>query len=150
MRISNSLPGLLILILSIVVLLGTWPLSYWSGTAPGPGFLPVWLALGGTVLFVLQCVEAFRSRDGLLNDWPDGSALARPLASIIGLTAFGVFLPILGTLLTAALFVIFVLIFVLQRPIWPTLLTTAIILAVLEMVFARWLSIPLPTFSLVS
>lgn len=147
MRIGNVLPGVLILALSAAVFVQTRHLTYWGETAPGPGFFPAWLVLAGVVLFLLQFAEGWRARDSVAT-WPDRSALTRAGITYGGLAALGMLAPLLGMIPSIVLFVLFLLIVVLRRPVWPSLLTTAVTVGLIYVIFVQWLGVALPTFSI--
>jgi hypothetical protein len=148
MRISNVVPGVLILALSAAIFLDTRHLTYWSETTPGPGFFPYWLVLAGVAVFLLQLSEAWRAGREVTLDWPDRSALFRALATYGGLVAFAALTPVLGMIVSIVLFVVFLLIVILRQPVWPSLLATTITIGLIYMIFVRWLGIALPTSSL--
>jgi hypothetical protein len=124
---------------------GTRHLGYWTETAPGPAFLPTWLAAAGTLLFALHLVEVRRMGPRLDQPWPDRSALARVALTFGGLAAVPMLAPVLGLLVNAVLFMAFLLLVVLRRPLWPSLATAAITAGLIQTVFVWWLRVPLPT-----
>ncbi|HEX2256980.1 MAG TPA: tripartite tricarboxylate transporter TctB family protein [Afifellaceae bacterium] len=147
MRIGNVLPGALVLAVSAAVFVETRHLTYWSDTAPGAGFFPAWVISAGLVLFLLQLAEAWRSQHAIAQ-WPDGSALVRAGLTYGGLIALGLMAPVVGMLPSIVLFVLFLLIGILRRPIWPSLAATVITVGVIYVIFVSWLGIALPTWSI--
>jgi hypothetical protein len=144
MRIGDFAPAVFILALSAVVLFGIWDLAYWSGTAPGPAFLPYWLVAAGVVLFVLSVAEARRAGNGEGGIWPAPPALIRVAATFTGLLAIPVLAPLLGLVPVAMLFMAFLLLVVLRRPLLPSLLTVAVTGGAIQIVFVSWLGVALP------
>lgn len=147
MRISNALPGILILALSAAIFIETRHLAYWTETAPGPGFFPSWLVLAGIILSLLQLIEAWRAT-GSAAEWPDRSAIGRACITYAGLVGLGILAPLLGMMPSIVLFVVFLLIVVLRRPVWPSLATTAVTVGLIYLIFVSWLGVVLPTSSL--
>jgi hypothetical protein len=145
MRIRELIPAVFILALSAVMFFGTRKLGYWTETAPGPAFLPTWLAAAGALLFVLHLAEARREGPRLDHRWPDTSALTRVALTFGGLTAVPILAPVLGLLPSAVLFMAFLLLAVLRRPFWPSLATVAVTAGLIQAVFVWWLRVPLPT-----
>jgi putative tricarboxylic transport membrane protein len=142
MKTSDVVPALLLLALSAALAFETRSLSFWADTTPGPAFLPVWLAIAGTLLFVLRLVEARRS--ATVIHWPDRSALVRVAMILGGLAAVPLVSPLLGLVPSLALFVAFLLLAVLRQPLWPSLATLAITVGVVYGIFVGWLGVPLP------
>lgn len=147
MRISDAVPALFILALSALAVLGTWRLDYWSGTTPGPSFLPIWVAVVGLPVVVFQLVEAWRAavtEAGAGAEWPGRPALMRAVLGFGGLVAIALLTPLLGMVPSIALFIAFLLLVVLRRPLWPSLATVAVTSGVIQGIFVWWLRLPLP------
>jgi putative tricarboxylic transport membrane protein len=132
------------LALSGLVLVETGDLAYWAEFAPGSAFAPIWVAGAGIVLALALLVSALRGGDDVRADLPDRSGLARVLATLAGLWLVIVATPLLGLLTAATLFVAFLLLLVLRRPVLPSLLATAMTIALVAGVFVGWLNVSLP------
>jgi putative tricarboxylic transport membrane protein len=143
MRRSDVIPALLMLALSGAIALDTRSLPFWSDTTPGPAFMPVWLALAGALLFVLRLAEARRVGAAPVQ-WPGKPALGRVGAIAAGLAAVPLIAPLAGLVPVLALFVLFLLLGVLRRPLWPSLVTVAVTTGLVYAVFVGWLGVPLP------
>jgi len=139
-------PAVSALALSAVVLFSTWDLGYWSGTTPGPAFLPLWLVGAGVLVTGLSLAEVWRRSEGDGDGaaWPDRSALRRVLLTFAGLLTVPILSPLLGMVMSAVLFITFLLLVVLQRPLLPSLATVAITGGVIQVIFVWWLGLPLP------
>ena len=146
MRMRELAPAVSILTLSAVVLFSTWDLGYWSGTTPGPAFLPLWLVGAGVLVTGLSLAEVWRRSEGNGDGiaWPDKPALKRVLLTFAGLLAVPILSPLVGMVISAVLFIIFLLLVVLQRPLLPSLATVAITGGVIQLIFVWWLGLPLP------
>jgi len=146
MRLREFAPAIWVLALSAVVLIGTWESSYWSGTTPGPAFLPWWLAGAGLVVAGLALAEALyrKEGEGEMPAWPDGWALARAMLTFAGLLAVPILMPFIGLVVSGALFMAFLLLVVMRRPLLASLATVAITGGVVQAVFVWWLGLPLP------
>jgi hypothetical protein len=144
MRIGAYAPAVFILALSALVLFGIWDLAYWSGTAPGPAFLPYWLVALGVVLFVFGAAEAWRAREADGAVWPDRPALIRVVATFAGLLAIPILSPMLGMVPIVMLFMAFLLFVVLRRPLLPSLLTVGVTGGAIYAIFVWWLGVALP------
>lgn len=144
MRMSDVLPALLMLLLSVAIAFDTRSLSFWADTTPGPAFLPVWLAIAGAVLFVLRLVEARRLGAGAGVDWPQRRALMRIAMIFAGLVTVPLLSPLVGLLPALALFVAFLLLTVLRQPLWASLFTAAVTTGLVYAIFVGWLGVPLP------
>jgi hypothetical protein len=148
MRTRQVAPAVWILALSAVVLFSTWDQGYWSGTTPGPAFLPLWLVAAGVLVTGLSLAEGWRSGrgngDGDAIAWPDKPALQRALLTFVGLLTIPILSPLLGMVVSGVLFMMFLLLVVLRRPLLPSLLTVAITGGVIQVIFVWWLGLPLP------
>jgi putative tricarboxylic transport membrane protein len=119
--------------------------AYWGENGPGPAFLPFWLGLVMALLATMLLVGALRSQDPG-GDWlPRGESLRR-LAIVLGVTlAFAASLNVLGMTLATVLFLIVLLRWPDRLPWLSTVLIALAVAALLHVVFARWLRVPLPT-----
>jgi hypothetical protein len=132
------------LALSAAIAFDTRGLSFWDDTTPGPAFMPVWLALAGVVLFILRLVEARRTRAGEPVLWPDRPALARVASTFTGLVAVPLLAPALGLVPALALFVVFLLLYVLRQRLWPSLATALVTAGLVYGIFVAWLGVAIP------
>jgi putative tricarboxylic transport membrane protein len=136
----------------LLLLFGAWfagvalrNYTYWSATGPGSGFFPFWLGLAMAVLAALLLVRAVRDPDPGPAWVPRGRGAVRFLGVLGGAIAFAVLMPWLGMALGTVLFLIGIL-RLLEGHSWPASLTIAVATAVVNwLVFARWLSVPVPT-----
>lgn len=147
MRISDVVPAMFILALSALAVFGTWRLGYWSETTPGPAFLPFWVAGIAVLVVILRLVEAWRDAGADAHvgaEWPDRPALVRASLAFGGLVAIALLTPLLGMVPSVVLFIAFLLLVVLRRPLWPSLATVAITGGVIQGIFVWWLGLPLP------
>ncbi len=120
-------------------------LPYFVEEVPGPGFLPVWLALVVIVCGVVLTWRGFRPQ-GLGRDegWPDPAGWVRIAAVIVGLLATLLLLEPLGFVVTTVLY-IGVVSAVLGVRSWKLLVPVPLLCAaVLYGVFGFWLHVPLP------
>lgn len=144
MRTADILSAVVMLVLSGVVFLTTRDLPYWSDFAPGSAFAPFWVAATGAALSIALFVGAARRQTNPPADWPDRAGLKRVMLTAIGLWAVIILAPILGLITTAVLFMLFLLLAVERRRLWPSLLTTAVTTALVYGVFSAWLGIAFP------
>lgn len=143
MSVSDVIPAAIMLILSVVVVLATWSLGYWSDTTPGPAFAPLWIAGAGILLIILRLLEA---RSGAASiEWPDRNGLIRIALTMAGLAALPLVSPVLGMVPSVALFIAFFLFVVARRRLVPTLTTVAVTTGLIYGVFVLWLGLSLPT-----
>jgi len=139
---SDVIPALLMLALSAAMALETRSLGYWADTTPGPAFLPVWLAIAGTLLVALRILEARKSPRRTV--WPPPAALIRVAVIVAGLAGVPLLAPLLGLVPSLALFIAFLLLAVLRQPFWPSLAALAITMGLVYGIFVGWLGVPVP------
>lgn len=144
MRLLNAVPAIFVIALAAAIMLATAGLNFWDGFTPGPRFFPVWLAGAGVFLAVMLLITQRRGTDVATLDLPDAKGFVTVLATIIGLLGLAVLARPIGMVPALALFVMVQLLVVLRAPLWPSVLTTIIIAFVIEGIFVRWLSVPLP------
>ncbi len=145
MSMSDVIPAIIMLVLSVIVVLATWSLGYWIEFTPGPAFAPVWIAAAGVVLVILRLTEARWAGAAAGVEWPDRNALVRILLTMGGLVALPILSPILGMVPSVALFIAFFLLVVARRRLVPTLTTVAVTTGLVYGVFVLWLGMRLPT-----
>jgi hypothetical protein len=141
------------LLLSSVVFLGTWNLSYWSDFAPGPRFLSVWLAGIGALLAVLLLTIKPESASEPVDDQApsestadgtSGGGVRRVILTVAALGLMLIGLPLLGLRGASTVFMLFMLLAVLRRNWISSIAAAAITLAIVQVVFVSWLGIDIP------
>lgn len=141
------------LLLSGVVLVGTWGLPYWSDYAPGPSFLAVWLAGLGVLLSVLLLTGKTTNTSTIVeSDSPESPPPAAPpvgdrrrvVTTIVAMFSMLVGMPLIGLRATATGFMLFMLLVVLRRNWISSVAATAITVTIVHLVFVHWLQIDLP------
>jgi len=138
--------GALVVAIGVTLLIHAKRLDYMVENIPGPGFLPLWLAIGiiaaGAILTLKALRPALAGTEPI--DWPQRSGWVQIGVMLGALAVALVVLEPLGFLLTAALFMAS-LVFSLGVRSWSVLLVVPIVAAlVLHLVFVVWLGVPLP------
>jgi hypothetical protein len=144
-RLLLAAPAIFMICLAAGVLLGTSGLKLWDGFTPGPRFFPAWLAGASVVLSGLLLLTQKLGTDGAKLDLPEPGGVGRVLAILAGLIVMALILQTTGMVPALALFMLFLLVAVLRAPLVPSILTTAIVTVGIELLFVRWLGVPLPT-----
>ncbi len=139
--------GAAMLLLSSLVLIATWPLAYWSDYAPGPAFMPRWVGGGGMLIALLLLASRLRGSPAPAPAVADEGPvhLERSMMTLVALAALGALFPLLGLRVAAAAFVFFTLVVVVGRRPIPSLVTTAVTVLIVHLVFVRWLAIDIPS-----
>lgn len=143
-RTVLAAPAIFMICLAVGVVLGTSGLKLWDGFTPGPRFFPAWLAGAALVLSGLLLLTQYQGTDGGKPDLPEPAGAVRVFAILAGLIVLALLVPVFGMVAAVAMFMLFMLLAVLRAPILPSLLTTAIVALGIEVIFARWLGVPLP------
>jgi putative tricarboxylic transport membrane protein len=121
-------------------------LPYMLDGVPGPGFLPLWIAIGIVVTAILLIVQAVRARSVPQEpiEWPTAAGWRRVLILLAALAAALWLLDWLGFMIVATLFMLVVVVSLGVRS-WGTLVSVPLLAAIgLYVVFAVWLRVPLP------
>ncbi|WP_103333822.1 tripartite tricarboxylate transporter TctB family protein [Pseudotabrizicola formosa] len=137
-------PAIFMITLALGVILGTQGLRFWDGMTPGARFLPGWLAGAAIVLSATLLLTQWRGTDAGAPDLPDAPGARRVGATLIALIILGLMIPVLGMVPAVAIFILFQLLIVQRAAALPSLVTAGIISVGIEMIFARWLGVPLP------
>ena len=142
--VSNIIAGLVSLGVLAVAIFSLSGNAYWSGFAPGPAFVPMWIAGLGVLLACLLIIQSIRRPSA---DEPNASFFDIKQFSFVAALLVGLILlmPWLGMLLGLALVMLAILLVMLRRPLGPSLLTITITMALIYGVFGAWLGVDFPT-----
>ena len=151
MNRGEAISGGVFIAIGLAVASQAMKMSYLIDSVPGPGFLPTWIAAGLIFCGAVIVFKAFRRTEPVLvvvdedaPAWPDKAGKRRVALVLACLAVALVLLNTLGFFITVTLFVGTV-IFGLGVRSWPMLLGVPILAAgILYLVFAIWLSVPLP------
>jgi hypothetical protein len=144
MRRLEAVPALFILALAAFVFFGTSGANYWDGVTPGSRFFPAALAI---VSVVAAAALLWAQRSGLeriIIDLPDAAGARRGGLSLGALVALAASTPVVGFTPMIAIFALFMLLAVLRQRLLPSAATAAIVAGFVELIFVRWLAVPLP------
>ena len=145
MRRANLAIAVGAILLSAAILIGGRQYPVWARTAPGTGLMPVILGVTGLVLGLALLVNTLRNSPREPLDLPERATLLQIVGAMAGLVLVLVLTPFLGLIVAQTLFMLFMLLGLLRRPIVPSLLTTAITSGLVYGIFLRWLHVPMPT-----
>lgn len=143
----ETVAGLIVLIIGIVLCVEANKLAYMVESVPGPGFLPLWVSFGILGTGGVLTFNALRGR--VVDDepivWPNISGWRQVGVLLAALAAALLLLEPLGFLITTTGFMAIV-VFSLGVRHWGTLVLAPVAAAgILYLVFAVWLNVPLPT-----
>lgn len=144
MRVVDVAPAAVMLGLSAVVLAGTRDLPYWVDFTPGPAFLPRWIAGAGGLLSVILLIQAWRAGGTARPEWPEKAGAIRVLLTTGGLILCVPLAPILGFVATTVVFMVGMLVGILRRRPFPSLVTAVGTGGLIHVVFVWWLRVGLP------
>jgi hypothetical protein len=144
MRNVDVVTGIVMLLLSVLIFAATRHLPYWADFAPGSAFGPFWVAIAGGIVSLALLVGALRRQTNPPVEWPDRAGFIRVVLTAIGLWAVVLLAPLLGLILTAVLFMLFLLIVVERRRLVPSVVTTLVTAGLVYGVFVAWLDIAFP------
>ncbi len=138
----DALPAAVALGFGAAALYESSKLPFGTVHSPGQGFFPWWTSAAVVLLALALLFQSLASRSGIAQGGPGRIAKVALLLAV--LVAYTFLLDLLGYLLCTFLLVLFMLrVIDLQR--WTVALGTAAVTAVGSyVVFAVWLSVPLP------
>jgi putative tricarboxylic transport membrane protein len=61
MRRASLAASIVFLVFSLIVMVASWSMEYYSSIGPGPGFFPFWLSLALGLLSIAWIVQILRS-----------------------------------------------------------------------------------------
>lgn len=143
-RFLMAAPAIFMIILAIGVIAGTQGLRFWDGMTPGARFLPGWLSGAAIVLSATLLLTQWRGTDAGAPDLPDAAGARQVGATMTALVILGLMIPVVGMVPAVAIFILFQLLIVQRAAALPSLLTAVFVSVGIEMIFARWLGVPLP------
>ncbi len=145
MRRTDQISSLVLLAGAGFVGLEAHRLAIWSGPGiPGPGFLPLLLAIGLAVGAVGVFLEGTLARTGGAKWFADRESILRLTVLLGCIGALVAAIEPLGMLLAVGLFLLVFLAIYLKGH-WPTILFIAVGTSVsLYLIFERWLKFNLP------
>ena len=134
-----------VLAIGISLLAGSLGFSFLSAGTPGPGFLPLLIAIGIIVCGVTLLAGAFRGRKTVEKpNWPSLAGWWHVALLLVAMAIAFLFLEELGFLIATTLFMA-VMIYALGERSWLMLLMVPPLSAIaLYTIFAVWLRVPLP------
>jgi putative tricarboxylic transport membrane protein len=146
LRRADQVTGVIVLLFSILLMVGSWRMPPSATFGPGAGFLPFWL---GALLAVLSIILVlYSSRQPVIPAnkpvFPGGRTLLTLGAVIAGLAVYILLLEVLGFLVGTGLLTAFLL-GVVEREKWSTTILVAVLnSAGLYLVFQVLLGVNLP------
>lgn len=142
-RVETAAGGI-VLAAGMALLVGALGFPFLLQGIPGPGFLPLIIALGIICTGIALVVAAVWRPSHAETAWPPLSGWVRVGFMLAALAMSFLLLDALGFLVVTALFMT-VMVFCLGERSWLTLATVPVLSAMaLYMVFAVWLRVPLP------
>lgn len=140
---ANIIGGLVALAMLAVAVFSLSGNDYWRGFAPGPSFVPLWIAGLGALIACVLIVQSIRRPPA---DEPNVSFFDLKQVGFVALLLVGLIalMPWLGMLLGEAIVMLAILLIMQRRPLLPSLLTTAITIALIYGVFGAWLGVDFP------
>lgn len=137
--------GGVVLAVGLALLIASLGFTFLSAGTPGPGFLPLLIAIGIIASGVALLAGALRgSRVAAQPSWPSLAGWRHVSLMLVAMAAAFLFLDELGFLVATTLFMA-VMIYALGERSWRMLLTVPPLSALaLYVVFAVWLRVPLP------
>jgi putative tricarboxylic transport membrane protein len=142
---SDLISGVCLAVFGVYIAVASSRLAYVSEHGPGPGFVPLWLGIGLTVL-ALSLVAIDLARPAIeqirqSGNWPVARALGGWIAVMGGI----ILLPRLGFSLSLALLTIFLVVVLDRRSFWIALGVAFGLALSFYVVFVLALGLPLPS-----
>jgi putative tricarboxylic transport membrane protein len=146
MKMADRVTGIVVLLFSVLLMVGSWQMPASATFGPGAGFLPFWLGALLAGLSFLLFVNALRQPAAPTSKpiFPSGKTLLRLGAVIVGLTVYILTLEALGFLVGTGLLTAYLLGFVEREKWYMTILVSVLNSAGLYLVFQVLLGVNLP------
>lgn len=149
---GDRVAAILLLAFGVFVSVQSRELAYWTGSAPGPGFLPFWLgvllAVSSAAIATRRAARRTSSGSAVAIDARSGSAAAdgwRRVAALLALTTAAAVLGlVIGLVAASGIFIGLVLIYLRPGKARANWTIAAVAACVVWLVFVRWLAVPLP------
>lgn len=143
MKIADRIGGFLLLAFAVYIHVGAWAMEYATAGVPGPGFVPFWISLILGIAAVLILIGSWsRPLSGRLI--ADRTVLWRTVIFGISMVAVVMLLPLLGMILTLALFILVAVPLLGARNRVPIAAAVVLVPAFVFCLFHFVLQIPLP------
>lgn len=143
MRVADFIAAVVVLLMGIGIICFSWGLPYMTEFGPGPSFLPRWIGIGLAVSATVVLMNLLRKHEKAGTFFQAKTREAAKMLGIIVVTFL--LLPLLGFSIAFALFSAASM-RIMGRHGWVACGLTAIGIGIgIRVVFAQWLSIPLPT-----
>jgi hypothetical protein len=136
---GDTLLATLFAVLGAVWIAGALGMPAWDGFTPGPGWMPMVFGAALLLLSLMAGVQAV-----LAGGTPAAEPVRKPLAVAAIILAGVLGLEVAGFVPAIFLMLLALLASVERKPLLPALAVAAGTAAFLHLVFARWLSVPLP------
>jgi hypothetical protein len=134
--------ALLIVVLGLVVLQGSWKLgSGWTTDGPGAGYFPFYI---GIILCISGAGVAFQAiREKNMDVFVDNEQLKRVLSVLLPALVYVLFIQLIGIYVASALYIaLFMIILGKYSPI-KSVITAIAVNALFFMMFEVWFKVPL-------
>lgn len=150
MRRVNQAAGLVFLAGSILVVIESRNLEYYTPLGPGPGFFPLWLSGILGLLSIIWLAQLSRQPSGPLEEGfiPSGVAALRVVSIVAALTLIGLLVDTVGFQVTAFVFLLFLLLVLGRQNPALTLIIAVVGSFGLYYLFTHYLDVTLPTSNL--
>ena len=146
MRRCNQVVGVLLLIFSIWIIMGSRDLVYTEEFSPGAGFFPFWLGLSllilSAVLLLNSTILKFHMTED--NPFPERHAMLRVMSILGSLLVSLLLFERIGFLLSMGLLVVFLLIFMEKYRWYNGVIISSVMVFAIYGIFKIWLNVPLP------
>lgn len=152
MRKTSIIAGALAAIFSIVIVVASLSMEYYSSIGPGPGFFTFWLSLILGLLSIGWMFQEFRRKpkegDEKKTLFPRGKSLVHELEILGAMVFMALFMDILGFQISMFLFLAFLLLILGKVNKTTTLIISLVGSVGLFYLFTGWLDVQLPHSSL--
>jgi putative tricarboxylic transport membrane protein len=139
---ADRAAALLLLVFGVFVIIEARALPYWTGTAPGPGFVPFWL---GVLLVCASAALAAKTPRRTVAPLDAGGAThARPSIIVALTAAFALLTLVVGLVVASGIFMAATLTYLRPARTRSNGIAAVATPFAVWLVFVRWLAVPLP------
>lgn len=144
MALKESLFTLFFLLISLVGLISSFELDFFSGGTIGPGLMPQMISILLLILILAQAVVVMKGKKEEKDPVTQGSTFKKHILLIALIICTLLFAEKIGLLLSLGILIFLASFFIEKLSLIKTIVFTLVTMIMLYLIFVQWLGINLP------